>query len=148
MRIIKALGGRGASELGRHQLAREPRQAKGKADKSREIETECRRREDLDAPIMVSTFYLPAPLVVLAPPGPHDRCDAYVPPFIGKPKLTEVADRAQQESQRFARIPVGALRWPPHFRQQLLDALVSQLPCSASTRRYPCAVSGAREAAY
>jgi hypothetical protein len=51
--------------------------------------------------------------------------DAYLPSFMGRQKLKEVAERAQYESQRFDRIPIAHVCWP-----QLFDGLVSQLPCA------------------
>jgi hypothetical protein len=56
--------------------------------------------------------------------------DAYLPSFMVRQKLKEVAERAQYESQRFDRIPIAHVCWPPHFKQQLFDGLVSQLPCA------------------
>lgn len=101
---------------------------KGKTDKSRRIRIECRCGDRPDAPAIVSSFYAPASQVVLGPPGPRGLRNAYLPCFIVMRELKEVAARAQYNSQRFDRIPIAHACWPPHFKQQLFDALVSQLP--------------------
>jgi hypothetical protein len=101
---------------------------KGKTDRSYRISIDCRRGNDPDAPVVVSSFYSPASQVVLSPPGPRGLRKAYLPCFIVLRALKEVAERAVYDSQRFDRIPVAHAGWPPHFKQELFDSLVAQLP--------------------
>ena len=79
---------------------------------------------------MTSSFYAPAALVALTPPGARGCQAAYLPAFVVREKLKEVAARAAYQRQQFARVSLGQPCWSPHFKQQFLESLLSQPPAA------------------
>lgn len=118
---------------------------KGKTDKSMRVEIECRRGREPDAPTVVSSFYAPTSLVLHAPLGPRARRDAFLSTFFVRQKLKEVANRAQYKWQNFERVPVAAVCWPPHLKQEFLDSLLSQLPTGEAINEARRAIENERE---
>jgi len=101
----------------------------GKTEQSLRVSIRCAAGkalpEEEEQRIVTSSFHVPAVSVVRAP---SDRKIGFLPAYLTRKKLQEVADRALYKSQRYERRPIAGPSWLPHLKQSLRDALYAQLP--------------------